>query len=233
VLKRETLPPVVPGAADQALQVPPPPPPPGMPPFVEVGVPAAAAPIPAALPEQAAPDVVAANETPVAAESAVAAAPAPPPVAPAAGPSVSRAQPAPPVQAKAPEMESASRPVKVLGRIDLRKLDTGRPPPRAPVEARRRGPGPRPRLRRTQRPVRPRAMQGGRPRSERKSFARRASSRSSSGAIAPAAESGRRSAGRCQARSRKRRRSPSPRPANAWSKFRRWSPSATSRRRWV
>ncbi len=141
VLKRETLPPIVPGAVDQALQVPPPPPPLGMPPLVDVGIPAAA-PVPAAPPEQAAPDVVAANETPVAAESSMAAAPAPPPAAPAAGPSVSRAHPAPPVQAKAPEMESGSRPVKVLGRIDLRKVDAGRPPSRAPVEAPSSRPGP-------------------------------------------------------------------------------------------
>jgi translation initiation factor IF-2 len=63
-----------------------------------------------------------------------------PPVAPSpiAEPVPEPAPEAPPpaqVQARAPELESGARPVKVLGRIDLRKVDGARPVPRAPVDA--------------------------------------------------------------------------------------------------
>jgi translation initiation factor IF-2 len=141
VLKRETLPPVVPGSADEALLVPPPPPPVGMPPAPEAGA-SAPAPSPTVAPSTpvaVSPEGIARKEPTVpAAEIATPAAPAPPTVPAAAAPTP---QP-PPVQARPPELDSGVRPVKVLGRIDLRKADTARPPSRPPAEAPARpGPG--------------------------------------------------------------------------------------------
>ena len=94
VLKRETLPAIMPGSADQALQVPPPPPPMGMPalaqPVVDAAAPAAV-PVPPEPPAPS-PEVIAADETPVAAEASAAAAPVPPPAAPVAAPPTPRSE---------------------------------------------------------------------------------------------------------------------------------------------
>jgi translation initiation factor IF-2 len=148
VLKRETLPPIVPGSADQALQVPPPAPPPGMPPVppppVVAAPGAAAAPAAPSHPPVAPslPEAPAAVEAPLAPEVRAAAAPAPPPAAPAPPPVAPAAAAAStlspqvaPAEPKAPELDSGVRPVKVLGKIDLRKTDLARGPSRPPAEA--------------------------------------------------------------------------------------------------
>jgi translation initiation factor IF-2 len=124
VLKRETLPPIVPGSGEEALQVPPPPP--------SGGIVLRLAGVPAPAPAAAQIEPEAAEEkppAPVTAEPppAVAAAPAPVEItAPEADavPPEPAVSPPPPEAPAAPTLDSGMRPVKVLGRIDLRKVET-------------------------------------------------------------------------------------------------------------